>query len=85
MLGRNWYSLRVIISFTPLKDPVCSLFRHSFVDKATHFVVVLVRLVTKTENLQKVKEKKDDPDVIRTRNLLIWSQTRCRCATESPC
>ncbi|VDO82613.1 unnamed protein product [Onchocerca flexuosa] len=25
----------------------------------------------------------DDPDVIRTRNLLIWSQTRYRCATES--
>ena len=24
-----------------------------------------------------------DPDVIRTRNLLIWSQTRYRCATES--
>ena len=26
-----------------------------------------------------------DPDVIRTRNLLIWSQTRYRCATESAC
>ena len=25
----------------------------------------------------------NDPDVIRTRNLLIWSQTRYRCATES--
>jgi hypothetical protein len=25
--------------------------------------------------------KKDEPDVIRTRNLLIWSQTRYRCAT----
>jgi hypothetical protein len=24
-----------------------------------------------------------DPDVIRTRSLLIWSQTRYRCATES--
>ena len=24
-----------------------------------------------------------DPDVIRTRNLLIWSQTRYHCATES--
>lgn len=24
-----------------------------------------------------------DPDVIWTRNLLIWSQTRYRCATES--
>ena len=27
--------------------------------------------------------KKSDPDVIWTRNLLIWSQTRYRCATES--
>ena len=27
--------------------------------------------------------KKFDPDVIRTRSLLIWSQTRYRCATES--
>ena len=26
-----------------------------------------------------------NPDVIRTRNLLIWSQTRYRCATESCC
>ena len=31
----------------------------------------------------KKKKKFDDPDVIRTRNLLIWSQTRYRCATES--
>ncbi|KAH3843984.1 hypothetical protein DPMN_117524 [Dreissena polymorpha] len=28
-------------------------------------------------------DKRYDPDVIRTRNLLIWSQTRYRCATES--
>merc|ERR1711867_95367 len=27
--------------------------------------------------------KNFDPDVIRTRSLLIWSQTRYRCATES--
>ena len=27
--------------------------------------------------------KKFDPYVIRTRNLLIWSQTRYRCAKES--
>ena len=26
-----------------------------------------------------------DPDVIRTRSLLIWSQTHYRCATESYC
>ena len=26
------------------------------------------------------KLRKIDPDVIRTRNLLIWSQTRYRCA-----
>ena len=33
-----------------------------------------------------IDEKKSqtlDPDVIWTRNLLIWSQTRYRCATES--
>ena len=29
------------------------------------------------------KKKNCDPDVIRTRNLLIWSQTRYHCATES--
>ena len=28
-------------------------------------------------------QKEPDPDVIWTRNLLIWSQTRYRCATES--
>ena len=31
----------------------------------------------------KWKKNESDPDVIRTRNLLIWSQTRYRCATES--
>ena len=31
----------------------------------------------------KKKKKKFDRDVIRTRNLLIWSQTRYRCATKS--
>ena len=29
------------------------------------------------------KDKTFDPYVIRTRNLLIWSQTRYRCAKES--
>ena len=29
------------------------------------------------------KSKEFDPYVIRTRNLLIWSQTRYRCAKES--
>ena len=33
--------------------------------------------------MQKEKKIEIDPDVIRTRNLLIWSQTRYRCATES--
>ena len=33
--------------------------------------------------MQKEVIKSFDPDVIRTRNLLIWSQTRYRCATES--
>ena len=32
---------------------------------------------------QQQKENVNDPDVIWTRNLLIWSQTRYRCATES--
>ena len=31
----------------------------------------------------KNKQNICDPDVIRTRSLLIWSQTRYRCATES--
>ena len=34
------------------------------------------------ENINR-KLKIYDPDVIRTRSLLIWSQTRYRCATES--
>ena len=33
----------------------------------------------------KKEEKIYDLDVIRTRNLLIWSQTRYRCATKSTC
>ena len=32
---------------------------------------------------EKWKVKQFDPYVIRTRNLLIWSQTRYRCAKES--
>ena len=35
-------------------------------------------------NLIKKKKEKTEPDVIRTRNLLIWSQTRYRCATGPP-
>ena len=31
--------------------------------------------------MQLKKRAKSEPDVIRTRNLLIWSQTRYRCAT----
>lgn len=31
----------------------------------------------------RVDKTQADPDVIRTRSLLIWSQTRYRCATES--
>ena len=30
-----------------------------------------------------IAKKEPDPDVIRTRSLLIWSQTRYHCATES--
>ncbi len=39
----------------------------------------------KKKELERKKkvQKVYDPDVIRTRNLLIWSQTRYRCATES--
>ena len=29
-----------------------------------------------------LKERKSEPDVNRTRNLLIWSQTRYHCATD---
>ncbi len=36
---------------------------------------------TTQKNDKKTRRKKDEPDVIRTRNLLIWSQTRYRCAT----
>ena len=32
-----------------------------------------------------VWKKFNDPDVTRTRSLLIWSQTRYHCATESTC
>ena len=32
-----------------------------------------------------IRQNLSDPDVIRTRSLLIWSQTRYRCATESRC
>ena len=37
---------------------------------------------TTIKNLSvRIQVKKSDPDVIWTRNLLIWSQTRYRCAT----
>ena len=49
-----------------------SLFYSSFV---SHFFITIPRLSTK-----KGKKEKTEPDVIRTRNLLIWSQTRYRCA-----
>ncbi len=35
------------------------------------------------KNVVKRRHKIFDPDVIRTRSLLIWSQTRYHCATES--
>ena len=46
------------------------------------FCVILKML---NQKLQR-RDKKNiyDPDVIRTRNLLIWSQTRYRCATGPP-
>ena len=38
----------------------------------------------KEENEKRTQEKDpaDDPGGIRTPSLLIWSQTRCRCATK---
>ena len=36
-----------------------------------------------SKSANKHQKNSCDPDVIRTRNLLIWSQTRYRCATES--
>ena len=38
---------------------------------------------TFVQNKNILQNKKFDPYVIRTRNLLIWSQTRYRCAKES--
>ena len=46
--------------------------------EADCFCIGLLLAFTKSKNIV-------DPDVIRTRSLLIWSQTRYRCATESTC
>ena len=35
-----------------------------------------------TEEKKRVEEEGIEPDVNRTRNLLIWSQTRYHCATD---
>ena len=43
------------------------------------FVITAIYLIIPNLNVPKIY----DPDVIRTRSLLIWSQTRYRCATES--
>ena len=42
-----------------------------------------VELFAVGKKFNRDNEKSSDPDVIRTRNLLIWSQTRYHCATES--
>ena len=47
--------------------------------KVQLFIVFLFSIIT----YHIVGEKYFDPDVIWTRSLLIWSQTRYRCATES--
>ena len=39
--------------------------------------------VNVTCKIIKIKIKNIDHDVTRTRNLLIWNQTRCHCATQS--
>ena len=41
------------------------------------------RMKKKLKSLLQAKKKFTDPDMIWTRNLLIWSQTRYHCATES--
>ena len=45
--------------------------------------LALIKSGTCTFDLIKIGQNMIDPDVIRTRSLLIWSQTRYRCATES--
>ena len=51
------------------------------------FLLLVIKYVNKIIKLKQIKTKKNkkkpDPDVIRTRSLLIWSQTRYHCATES--
>ena len=54
-----------------------SPFQDSF---RTAFTFFSMQMVTKI-----VGKYRADPDVIRTRSLLIWSQTRYHCATESTC
>ena len=58
---------------------------HPTKQKQYHSIVCL-RTSLKKGNQKSTKKREkieSDPDVIRTRNLLIWSQTRYRCATES--
>ena len=55
--------------------------RPSSQDGLTMVVIKNLTLPMLDQGLQ--KKTCDDPDVIWTRSLLIWSQTRYRCATES--
>ena len=43
----------------------------------------IISRIANQKRLSSLNKKYIDPDVIRTRSLLIWSQTRYRCATES--
>ena len=55
-----------------------------FDERRGHFWRRCTRLMTFKGHLKlKMTKEPCDPDVIRTRSLLIWSQTRYRCATES--
>jgi hypothetical protein len=46
-------------------------------------MVAKTNMVISSSKIVSNEIKLFDPDVIRTRSLLIWSQTRFRCATES--
>ena len=67
----KWHSFSLLWLVVVDFDETYSIGRHLFSDYSCTF--------------QNIARKTIDPDVIWTRNLLIWSQTRYRCATESPC
>ena len=52
-------------------------------DKSDKIIIRPLRILSDLH--PSIRQNISDPDVIRTRSLLIWSQTRYRCATESLC